>query len=167
MTNSQSNLDFKTMARRYLEKAGYRDVEDDNGSSLVRGKNRFFESFVMKGLQVDLIEPGRILCSFRVPPRLLNSGNFLHGGATASLVDLVGSAVIYTLGSSTTGVSLEINISYLDAAYIDEEIEIEAKVLRVGKAIGVVTVELRKKSSGRIIAQGRHTKYLSIGASRL
>lgn len=48
-----------------------------------------------------------------------NSGNFLHGGATATLVDMVGSAVIYTVGAPVTGVSVEINISYLDAAFAD------------------------------------------------
>lgn len=48
-----------------------------------------------------------------------NSGNFLHGGATATLVDLVGSAAIYTVGAPMTGVSVEINVSYLDAAYAD------------------------------------------------
>ena len=41
----------------------------------------------------------------------------MHGGATATLVDLVGSAVIYTLGAPITGVSVEINVSYLDAAF--------------------------------------------------
>jgi hypothetical protein len=48
-----------------------------------------------------------------------NTGNFLHGGATATLVDLVGSAVIFTVGAPATGVSVEINVSYLDAAYVD------------------------------------------------
>lgn len=43
-----------------------------------------------------------------------------------------------------------------------EEIEIEARVLRVGKAVGVVSVEFRKKETGKIIAQGRHTKYLAV-----
>ena len=41
-----------------------------------------------------------------------NSGNFLHGGATATLVDLVGSAVIHTYGVENSGVSVEINVSY-------------------------------------------------------
>ncbi|KAL4613710.1 hypothetical protein ACB092_07G000500 [Castanea dentata] len=72
------------------------------------------------------------------------------------VVDLVGSAVIYGVGAPATGVSVEINVSYLDAAFADEEIEIEARVLRVGKAIGVVSVEFRKET-GKIIAQGRHT----------
>jgi hypothetical protein len=40
-------------------------------------------------------------------------------GAMATLVDLVGSAVIFTVGASATGVSVEINVSYLDAAYVD------------------------------------------------
>ncbi|KAI4336433.1 hypothetical protein L6164_014962 [Bauhinia variegata] len=102
----------------------------------------------------------------KVPTRFLNCGNSLHGGATATLVDLVGSASISTIGSPRTGVSVEINVSYLDAAYVDEDIEIEGRTLRVGKAVGVVTVELRKKKTGKIFAQGRHTMYLRV-ASKL
>ncbi|KAI9164819.1 hypothetical protein LWI28_002670 [Acer negundo] len=146
--------------KKYLEKGGGDD--DKNGSTVEGLPLRFYERFIMQGIHVDLIEPGRIICSMKVPSRLLNSGNFLHGGATATLVDLVGSAVIFTLGAPATGVSVEINVSYLDAAYAGEEIEIEAKTLRVGKAVGVVSVELRKKETGKIIAQGRHTKYLAI-----
>ncbi|GMN27038.1 hypothetical protein TIFTF001_001520 [Ficus carica] len=138
---------------------------EENAEAMEKLPPRFFERLVMKGLRVDLIQPGRLLCSFTVPSRLLNAGNFLHGGATATMVDLVGSAVIYTLGArTTTGVSVEINVSYLDAAYAGEEIEVEAKALRVGKAIGVVSVELRKKKTGKIIAQGRHTKYLAVSS---
>ncbi|KDP24210.1 hypothetical protein JCGZ_25867 [Jatropha curcas] len=146
--------------KRFLEK------EDDgkNRSAIEEMPLRFFERFVMQGIRVDLIEPGRLVCSMKVPPRLLNAGNFLHGGATATLVDLVGSAVIYTVGAPFTGVSVEINVSYLDAAYADEEIEIDARVLRVGKAVGVVSVEFRKKETGKIIAQGRHTKYLAVSS---
>lgn len=50
---------------------------------------------------------------------LKNVANSLHGGATAALVDVVGSAVILTVeGVTTTGVSVEINVSYLDAAFV-------------------------------------------------
>lgn len=45
-----------------------------------------------------------------------------------------------------------------------EEIEIEAKVLRAGKAVGVATVELRKKN-GKLIAQARYTKYLATSSN--
>ncbi|CAN4115854.1 unnamed protein product [Withania somnifera] len=126
--------------------------------------SRFLEPFVSHGLKIDLVEPGRILCSFHVAPRLVNAGNFLHGGATSALVDILGSAVIHTVGAPLTGVSVEINVSYLDAAFLGEEIEVEAKVLRVGKRIAAVTVELRKKKTGKIVAQGRHTKYLAVNS---
>ncbi|XP_008225768.1 PREDICTED: uncharacterized protein LOC103325391 [Prunus mume] len=91
--------------------------------------DKFFESFIMKNIKVDLLEPGRIVCSFRVPPRLLKRGNFMHGAAYA---------------------------------YPGEEVGIEAKALRVWKAIGVASVELRKKKTCKIIAQARHTKYLAL-----
>lgn len=42
---------------------------------------------------------------------------------------------------------------------MQEEIEIEATALRVGKSIAVVSVELRKTNTGKLIAQGRHTMY--------
>ncbi|KAF5751759.1 acyl-coenzyme A thioesterase 13-like [Tripterygium wilfordii] len=151
--------------RGYLEKGG---GEDNKNASTINGMpSRFFERFIMDGLKIDLIEPGRVVYSFKVPQRLLNAGNSLHGGATATLVDLLGSAVVFTVGGApTTGVSVEINVSYLDAAYADDELEIEAKALRIGKAIAVVSVEFRNKTTKKIIAQGRHTKYLQV-ASRL
>ncbi|XP_050223075.1 uncharacterized protein LOC126673129 [Mercurialis annua] len=106
--------------KRYLEKGDYDDQNKNKNKSAIEGMPlRFFERFIMQGIHVDLVERGRLLCSMKVPPRLLNSGNFLHGGATATLVDLVGSAVIFTVGAPFTGVSVEINVSYLDAAYLD------------------------------------------------
>ncbi|KAG1331172.1 acyl-coenzyme A thioesterase 13 [Cocos nucifera] len=126
----------------------------------------FFEEFVLHGLRIDLIEPGRVLCSMPVPPRLTSAGNFLHGGVTAALVDLIGSAVFYSVGLPTSGVSLEISVSYMDAAFIKEEIEIEAKLLHAGEAVGVTSVELRRKGTGKLIAQARHAKYL-VASSKL
>ncbi|XP_076899442.1 uncharacterized protein LOC143553301 [Bidens hawaiensis] len=120
---------------------------------------RFFEPMIMSGLKIDLI------CSMKVPPRLFNVAKTLHGGATAALVDVVGSAVIWTVDkATTTGVSVEINVSYLDAAFAGDEIEIEAKALRVGKAVAVVTVDLKNKRTGKLVAQGRHTKYLAVSS---
>ncbi|KAF8111691.1 hypothetical protein N665_0073s0049 [Sinapis alba] len=149
------------LVKQYLEGAKSDEDGKEKESKVANLPPRFIERFVAKGIKVDLIEPGRIVCSMKVQPHLLNAGNSLHGGATATLVDLIGSAVIYTTGVPHSGVSVEINVSYLDAAFLDEEIEIESKALRVGKAVAVVSVELRKKKNGKLIAQGRHTKYLA------
>ncbi|KAM1123103.1 hypothetical protein ACFX13_004618 [Malus domestica] len=146
------------MVKLFLEKKGEMAIAMDTLP------DKFFEPFIMKGVKVDLLEPGRIVCSFKVPPRLLNGGNFMHGGATATLVDLVGSAALLSSGALNVGVSVEINVSYLDSAYPGEDVEIESRTLRVGKSVGVVSVEFRKKKTGKIIAQGRHTKYLAVSS---
>jgi len=101
--------------KKYLKKR-----EGEETTSMVNGlPHGFLETLIMSSLRVDLIEPGRVICSMIIPPRLLNSGNSLHGGATAALVDVVGSAAIPASGYliRNAGVSVEINVSYLDAAY--------------------------------------------------
>ena len=55
-------------ARRYLEKVAIGDGDGKEGPAL---PPRFFDRFVMQGLRLDLVEPGRIVCSIKVPPRLL------------------------------------------------------------------------------------------------
>jgi acyl-coenzyme A thioesterase PaaI-like protein len=50
--------------------------------------------------------------------------------------------------------------------FVQEEIDIEAKVLRAGKTVGVAVVELKKKY-GKIIAQARYSKYLGVASSKL
>ncbi|KAG9139892.1 hypothetical protein Leryth_015267 [Lithospermum erythrorhizon] len=145
-------------AKKLLESGG-----DEKFKTIIDSlPHRFMEPLIMKGIKVDLIQPGRLLCSFTVSSRLTNSANTLHGGVTASLVDIIGSAAVYTAGCPVTGVSVEINVSYMDAANVGDEVEIDARTLRVGKSIAVVSVELRKKKTGKIIAQGRHTKYLVV-----
>ncbi|EEC71905.1 hypothetical protein OsI_04677 [Oryza sativa Indica Group] len=127
--------------------------------------SKFYDTFTVSGLRVDAIQPGRVLCSFTVPPRLTNArSKRMHGGAVASLVDLVGSAVFFAGGSPKTGVTVEITVSYLDAARANEEIEMEARVLGIGETTGCVTVEVRRKGAGEVLAHGRITKNLAVSS---
>ncbi|XP_065873073.1 uncharacterized protein [Euphorbia lathyris] len=132
--------------KRNLEKGNYMNYENDNniGSTIEGMPIGAFELFTVKGLVVDLIEPGHLICSMKVPPRLLNSGySSLHGGAMSVLIGSVANAAIHT-----------------------EEIEIEARVARAGTAIGVISVDVRKKKTGKIIALARYTDYL-VTASKM
>lgn len=119
----------------------------------------------MEGIKLQLVQPGRLVCSLVVPSRLANKdGNSMHKGSISTLVDVVGASVVYTLGAKKIGVSVEINISYFDDAYLGEEIEIEAKALKFGKVIAVVTVDLREKKTQKLIAHGRHTLYMAVAS---
>ena len=66
---SWKKMDLESV-RRYLEKGG--GEEEDRNASTINGLPlRFFERFIMQDLRVDLIEPGRLICTFKVPQRLL------------------------------------------------------------------------------------------------
>lgn len=61
--------------KNYLEKSTSGTSKDEIDSMPFR----FFEPLIMSGLKVDLIEPGRVICSMKVPPRLLVSFfNFIN-----------------------------------------------------------------------------------------
>ncbi|KAI7747753.1 hypothetical protein M8C21_006147, partial [Ambrosia artemisiifolia] len=137
-------MDLKWV-KNYLEKTR----SDASSNDIDSIPSKLFEPMIMSGLKLDLIERGRIICSMNVPPRLLNvDNNSLHGGATTSLVDVIGGVAIRTVNNATTtGVSVEINVSYMDAAYVEDEIEIEAKALCVGKIVAVATIEFRNKKT--------------------
>uniref|UniRef100_A0A0D3FW32 Acyl-coenzyme A thioesterase 13 n=1 Tax=Oryza barthii TaxID=65489 RepID=A0A0D3FW32_9ORYZ len=114
-----------------------------------------YDAFALTGVRIDAAEHGRLLCSFVSP------AGYLLSGVTATLADQLGSGVFLSSGIGTSGVSLELNLSYVDVASIGEEIEVEGKLLRAGKSVGVVSVDFRKKMTGKLIAQARHTKYLA------
>ncbi|XP_044392017.1 uncharacterized protein [Triticum aestivum] len=103
-------------AQQLLEEAVAESLLTEQVDMLPSG---FYDAFVLCAIRVHAVELGRLLCHFTIPARLLNSGNFLHGGATASLVYLGGTVVFYTTRAQTRGSPLEMNISYLDAAFLD------------------------------------------------
>lgn len=49
---------------------------------------------------------------------------------------------------------------YMNAAKIGEDVLITAHVLKQGRTLAFATVDLTSKATGKLIAQGRHTKHL-------
>ncbi|PRQ34385.1 putative acyl-CoA hydrolase [Rosa chinensis] len=122
------------------------------------GESTFYENFALRGIRVDRVEPGLIVCTFKVPPRLTDRAGNLANGAIANLVDVVGSYVTYT-GGLIRNVSVDISISYMSTAKLDDEVEITSK--RLGQKGGYtgIMVLLRNKATGSIIAEGRHSMF--------
>ena len=62
--------------------------------------------------------------------------------------------------------SLQSSLTYFQpfGLIVQEEIEVEGKLLLAGKSIGVVSVDFRKKKTGKLMAQARHTKYLAVSS---
>jgi uncharacterized protein (TIGR00369 family) len=100
----------------------------------------------------------------RVPYRDENSnpGRALHGGVAASLIDIAGVLAARAGGPDGGGVesgTLDLSVDYLAAA-IGEDIVADAQVLRRGKEIVYVDVDVRN-DAGKRIAKGLVTHRLA------
>ncbi|KAK6927061.1 Thioesterase domain [Dillenia turbinata] len=119
---------------------------------------KFYEDFALLGMHVDLVKPGLVSCSFKVPPRLTDGNGNLASGAIANLVDEVGAAVIYVEGLPMN-VSVDMSMSYLSTAKLHDELEITSRLLgRKGGYSGTLVL-IKNKTTGEVIAEGRHSLF--------
>ncbi|XP_034900059.1 uncharacterized protein [Populus alba] len=126
-----------------------REMEDNPMQSsnrwledLSNGLGHQLEAITLEGLKIVKAHKGFVLY-----------GNW-HVGAMATLIDDVGAAAIYSYGGHIKA-SVDLNISFLSTAKIQEEVEVEAKVVGDKGRITSVLVEVRRKSNGELIALGK------------
>ncbi|KAG6760926.1 hypothetical protein POTOM_034114 [Populus tomentosa] len=117
-----------------------------------------YEDFSIRGIQLDRIEPGFISTTFKVPPRLTDRNGKLATGAIANLVDEGGALVAQAEGIPFL-VSVDMSISFLSTANVNDELEITARVLgRNGGYAGTIVL-VKNKATGELIAEGRHSLF--------
>jgi acyl-coenzyme A thioesterase 13 len=115
----------------------------------------------LAGLELVAAGGGHVRARLVVGRRVQNFAGGLHGGAIATLVDVVGTFAIVTADKDgRPGVSTDLNVSYCGPAIPDEAIVVEARVLRAGKSFAFVSVEVTREGDGKLVAQGRMTKFL-------
>ncbi|KAL3831803.1 hypothetical protein ACJMK2_023506 [Sinanodonta woodiana] len=124
-----------------------------------RTKNNGFES-ILKQIRVVAGGNGTCTCEMTVTEEHQNQGGTLHGGCTATLVDAVSTWALMATDENVAGVSVNMDISYMKAAKVGEDIVIEAKTLKRGKRLAFLSVDIKNKSDGSLLAQGKHTKYI-------
>ncbi|NWX04515.1 ACO13 thioesterase, partial [Caloenas nicobarica] len=115
---------------------------------------------VLRKVKLLSATPGKIVCEMKVEEEHTNRFGTLHGGLTATLVDVVSTTALIYTERAAPGVSVDMNITYTSAAKIGEEILITAQILKQGRNLAFASVDLTNKASGKLIAQGRHTKYI-------
>ncbi|MCW2497547.1 PaaI family thioesterase [Jatrophihabitans sp.] len=113
------------------------------------------------GLEAVRADHMSIAVRLQVGANLLNYGRTLHGGAAATLVDSVGSiAIVSADPAGRFGVSVDLNITWLAPAPEGEWIQVEATVLKTGRNLAFVAVDIRREADHVLVAQGRMTKSL-------
>jgi acyl-coenzyme A thioesterase 13 len=113
--------------------------------------------------RMELIEMsgGRARVRLPVDDSVVNMARTLHGGAIATLVDIVGTMAIMSADrNGRPGVTTDLNTSYLSAIPEGDAAIADATALKVGRTMAFVTVDLRREKDGVLAAQGRMTKHL-------
>ena len=105
---------------------------------------------------------GRCVAALVIDEEHTNRGGTLHGGLSALLVDNISTLALTSADGElfSYGVSVNMDLSYLKAAKLGEEILIEANVLKRGRTLAFLEVELRKRSTNELLVKGSHTKYI-------
>ena len=107
---------------------------------------------------------GRCIASLKIEQEHCNYYGTLHGGCTATLVDIIST---YALVQDTEdslkqlGVSVNMNIDYMKAGKLGSEIIIDAQVKKRGKKLAFLDIEIRDKESNDLLARGSHTKFIA------
>ncbi|KAE8369689.1 HotDog domain-containing protein [Aspergillus caelatus] len=120
-------------------------------------------ALLLDNITITDASPGTIHASLRVAKNHTNSKGGLHGTLTACIVDWAAGMAIASQGSSYTGVSTDLHVSYLSSAKEEEVLEITGRAMKVGGTLAYVSVEIEKvKENGDrvVVATGLHTKYV-------
>ncbi|KAF1870165.1 hypothetical protein Lal_00017746 [Lupinus albus] len=124
-----------------------KDIEDGN-------VGQEFAALSLKGMRVIKAHKGFMLCHFIVHNDLLDEHGNWHVGAIATVVDTVGSNVSYSFTSAPPA-TVDFSISYYSTVKVQEEVEVEAKVIGKKEKLSAVIVQVRKKENRELVAIGK------------
>jgi acyl-coenzyme A thioesterase 13 len=122
------------------------------------------------GVEVVLVESDHV--KMRLPWRkeLRRGGNVFHGGALMSLADHVAGCLFNTdprvVAEARTGLTTDFNVSFLRSAEPGEAVLAEGTVLRRGRNVTFMQIEVRGETTGRVVATCR-TTYLLVPLERV
>jgi acyl-coenzyme A thioesterase 13 len=115
----------------------------------------------LAGMKLLEAKDGRAVVRLEVTDAVQNMGGSLHGGAIATLVDDAGTcAIISKDRDHRPGVTTDLNVSYFSPGPGGSFVLAEATVLKTGRTLAFVLVDVKREDNGALVAQGRMTKFL-------
>ncbi|KAL1311281.1 hypothetical protein AAFC00_001467 [Neodothiora populina] len=113
-------------------------------------------------LRVTGATPGVVNFELPIEQHHTNRLGILHGGTIASMVDLGGSLAVASKGLYATGVSTDLNVTYLNSGgKIGDIIRAEATCDKFGKTLAYTSIRFTN-SNDELVARGSHTKFVSL-----
>jgi len=90
---------------------------------------------------------GRMRCAFRAEEKHMNFGGRMHGGCLMTFADIAMFQIAYQEMEGKSGVTIQLDSTFIDGAYVGELVEATGEVTRAGGSLvfvrGQVTTEER------------------------
>ncbi|MBI5167319.1 MAG: PaaI family thioesterase, partial [candidate division NC10 bacterium] len=114
--------------------------------------NSTYPALQLLGVRVDRIEEGFACLTLPFKEELTNPNGTVQGGIISTLADAAASlAFLSLLGEGTQVATIEFKINFLSPVW-EGEMMAEAKVLRKGRTLGVMVVEV-KGADAKVMAK--------------
>lgn len=129
----------------------------------MRGNSAIYD-FLFTDVELVSATKGSVTARLVLGKNHVNSRGTIHGAVSAALVDWSGGLAIATHGLEKTGASIDIHVTYIGTAQVNEMIEVEALANKVGRSVAFTTIRIRKLVDGvpgPMVATASHTKYIS------
>src|ERR1700761_5342165 len=122
------------------------------------------------GVEMLAIEPDRVTMRMAWRPELRRGGGIFHGGALMALADHVAGCVFNTdprnPAAGKTGLTTDFNASFLRAAEPGEAAIATGWVIRRGRSVTFMQIEIKGEKSGAVLVVCRAT-YVSVSRDSL
>ena len=126
-----------------------------------RNSNRGPHFGVLLGVEVVEVSADRVVMRLPWRRELQRGGGIFHGGAIMALADHVAGSVFNTdpriFASGVTGLTTDFSASFLRAAEPSESLVATGTVLRRGRNVVFMQIDVRGDPSGRAVATCRTT----------
>ncbi|KAG0230781.1 hypothetical protein BGW42_000755 [Actinomortierella wolfii] len=119
-----------------------------------------YDALALQELKLVSATKGSCLAQLEVGPQHLNRLGGCHGGLLSTIVDVGGSLAIASENMHSTGVSTDLNISFVSGAKQGDILSIYSRCDKVGGTLAYTTVEIKR--GDEVIALGRHTKFVRL-----
>ncbi|KAH1273150.1 hypothetical protein KXW98_003307 [Aspergillus fumigatus] len=118
------------------------------------------EPRLLDNLRVTAARPGTVNFELDIQKEHTNRLSILHGGTIA--MDLGGSLAVASRGLFATGVSTDLNVTYLSSGgKVGDKIQAEVTCDKFGKTLAYTNIKFMN-SKGEVFARGSHTKYIAL-----
>jgi len=111
--------------------------------TITEGEFAGWQTYDLRGTFDQVVGPfyfrsdpdGRMRCAFRAEQKHMNAGDRMHGGCLMTFADIALFQTAYQEMEGSLGVTVQLDSTFIDGAYVGDLVEAMGEVIRAGKSL--------------------------------